>query len=530
MVESWLTHTSEGIWPEHTEQAVRLRTAPGDANRRGAAVLTADTAMTALGVLLGPPVGGSRPIGLNADPDDTYSFVSDLITKSGGDAFLDVGGWGLPGSEDFAQGDLEHLASLCSELAAAMTPLVSWNPPQDRVTRPWPWVAQPPQPTMYCEITWAGAYPRVAEDNGGAEFPTGERSLDQMVAFTYHLFYAAREAPDSPGARHSEGQWEAVTLFFPAELGRRDRSGRLVEGGQIAERPEWVVISQGQDRGVDGHWTALEDYGACELLGEHPIVYVAKGTHRNYFHPVDGETFDPTANPPHGPDTTSHDNSHGSWIGVDQFLVLAAVLLGIGALIVGILLAFGLVGLAVFVAVVVAIAILVLLIMWIVSVCTESSDRDAGEDVSPSPEPDEAGPDGPQSGGDGSEEPSGPGPAPGGSPPGGSGPPDPGATVGLPNSGSPTGRSTVFPDIRVVEHLLVGGASSAPTSFPSDRILENPPWWTYGGRWGVRVRNLPGSGTWESGWRRVDDLDRDWPYFAAERLLIVRNGGPRQSN
>ena len=54
-------------------------------------------------------------------------------------------------------------------------------------------------------------------------------------------------------------------------------------------------------------------------------------------------------------------------------------------------------------------------------------------------------------------------------------------------------------------------------------------WWGYRGRWGVRVAPAPASGSWESGWVRVDDKERDWGYFCAERLLIARNGGPHES-
>ncbi len=556
-VESWLTTTSEGVWPEHPDRAVHLRSGPDDSARRGAALLSADRAMTALQVLAGPPVGGTRPLDLGDDRDNPYSMVAGLLTKTGADAFLDVGGW-VPGAigagGEFDAGDLERLAALCSEMASAINPGVRWTPAHDLTTRPWPWVAQPPHPTMYCEITWAGAYPRTSVSRRNREFPEGETGLDHVVVFTYHLFYAAREAPEAAsGARHSEGQWEAISLFFPAEV-EVPREGALLKAGSIAEEPSHVVISQGQDRGVDGHWSALEDYAACERVGEHPVVYVARGTHRHYFAPVDGETFDPNAHPPHGPDTTTHHNEDDSWIGVDGFLASAGVMLGVAVLLVAaaaiiaasvaVLAGLALIAVVALVvlAIIVVIAALILFIMWIVSACTESSDEDAGEDVSHGPEPDEAGGGGPQVGGDGSEEPAGSGGGPGGSssgtssggggPGGGGGGPGGGGavgSVGLPNTGSPTGRESVFADVRIVERLLIGGASKAHTTHPTDRELENPPWWDYRGRWGVRVRNLPGSGTWESGWHRVDERDRDWGYFLAERYLVVQHGGPRQS-
>ena len=42
---------------------------------------------------------------------------------------------------------------------------------------------------------------------------------------------------------------------------------------------------------------------------------------------------------------------------------------------------------------------------------------------------------------------------------------------------------------------------------------------------GVRVEPAPAAGTWESGWKRVDELERDWGYFTGERLLIALNLG-----
>ena len=185
----------------------------------GAAVCTADPLMTALKVLAGPPVDGDRPIDLDHDSGDAYSLASDAIRRVGPEAFLDIGGW-LPGpaGEAFRTGDLDYLTALCSELASAVNPRMPWTPPDVVRPTPWQWVPQPPHPTMYCEVSWAGTWPRRAAQHGGREFPADEHGLDHMLAFTYHLLYGARVAPEG-GARHSEGQWEAITLFFQAEVG-----------------------------------------------------------------------------------------------------------------------------------------------------------------------------------------------------------------------------------------------------------------------------------------------------------------------
>lgn len=531
LVESWLTTTSTGVWPEAAHEPVRLQHDDLDPGRHGAAVCTADALMTALRTLIGPPLDGDRPISLAPDPDDPYSLLSDVVAAVGEKAFLDVGGWADP---QLSQGNLEYLADLCSELASAMNPTLAWSPAVDRSQVPWSWITQPPHPTMYCEVTWAGSYPRLAEAAGAPEFPPDERSFDHMVAFTYHVFYGAR-TPAAPGAegRTSEGQWEAITLYFRGELARAtgapNVAGRpVISYGHIAEAPWAVVISQCQDRAAGTHWTAARAYSDCEKVADAPVIYVARGTHRNYFEPVSGQTYDPAEHGPHAPDPTIHVDESDSWIGVDGFLAGAgaSALVGLAALIAaGLLSGVGAVVAAVLAVLLILLA-LVLLIMWLVSACDEASDEDAGEHLDFGGDPDEASSVGPQAGGDGSENAAGA--APGGGPDPGA-VPGAGGTVGLPNTGSPTGRSTAFPDIRIIERLLVNGAGNSRTTFPSVSVLENPSWWDFRGRWGIRVRPAPTGGTWESGWRRVDDQGRDWGYFNTERLLLWMNNGRAQS-
>lgn len=106
----------------------------------------------------------------------------------------------------------------------------------------------------------------------------------------------------------------------------------------------------------------------------------------------------------------------------------------------------------------------------------------------------------------------------GGGAPGGSAPAT--GTVGLPNTGSPTGKNTISPDIRIIERIMDtnhGGASHEHTEFPSDHVMENPAWWDYNGRWGARVAPSV-AGSWESGWHRIDENRRGWSYWASRRL------------
>ncbi|MBJ7457500.1 MAG: hypothetical protein JHC74_15720, partial [Thermoleophilia bacterium] len=530
LAESWLTTATNGVWPESPHRDVQLGSRPDDPSRRGAALCTADNGMTAVTALTGAPVGGDRPVSFEVGSDDPMAMLSDLVRSIGADGFLDVGGWRPDASRPFGEGDIDYLTSLCSELASGVNPRIPWTPADASSPAahgvgapvvPWQWVAQPTHPTMYCEVNWGGAWARRAAKFGSREYPPGERALDQTVAFTYHLLYGARD-PGGEG-RRSEGQWEAITVFFRAEIGGRDGDGELIgRGGMIAEEPFAVVASQGQDRAVGAHFTEFRAYSRCEKLGVRPVIYVTRGSHRNLFAPVTGETFNPGDYGPHAPDTGIRDQEPGSWDGMDGYLIISGIALGLAALLPLLLMPIiGWIG-AIMLAVILVIVALIFFIMWIVSACREADDRDAGEQVSPGSEPNEAGTTGPQSGGDGSEEPAAPAP---GSSGGSSTPPAAGSgagpSVGLPNSGSPTGNETTFPDIRIVERLFAKGASRKPTPFPSESTMENPTWWDYRGRWGVRVKPAIASGTWESGWQRVDDQGRDWSYFCGEALLVA---------
>ncbi|MBJ7330205.1 MAG: hypothetical protein JHC95_09930 [Solirubrobacteraceae bacterium] len=523
LAEAWLTTATNGVWPEAPFREVKLASRPEDPFRRGAALCRADPRMPEVDPISGPMVTGDRPVSFEVDSDDPIAMVSSLVASLGSEGFLDVGGWKPDTAERFLEGDIDYLGKLVSELASAVNPRIAWTPPDDGRVMPWQWVPQPTNPTMYCEITWGGAHPRRGWHNGTPEFPTNEFSLDQTVAFTYHLLYGARDP--GGGGRRSEGQWEAITLYFRAEINSDTNEETVPRHGSIAEEPFAVVVSQGQDRATGARFTDIRPYAQCEKLGVRPVIYVTRGSHRNLFAPVTGETFDPGKYGPHAPDTTGHDDEPDSWIGMDGYLALSGILLALAALLVQLLAS--VIGwvLAVIVAAILVIFALILFIMWIVSACDEADDEDAGEAVSPGAEPNEAGTTGPQAGGDGSEDPAGAGPgSPGGSAGGGSAPGG-GPSVGLPNSGSPTGQETTFPDIRIVERIFEDGATRRPTPFPADSAMENPTWWGYRGRWGVRVRPAPLSGTWESGWQRVDDKGRDWSYFLSERLTVEIHKG-----
>jgi hypothetical protein len=92
------------------------------------------------------------------------------------------------------------------------------------------------------------------------------RAPDGRIALQYWLFYAfnlwSPTVPQSPDAWQAhEGDWEAVTVLLDA-------------GG----RPQTVGVSR-HCRGARRPWARTERRGA------RPVVYVALGSHANYFRP-----------------------------------------------------------------------------------------------------------------------------------------------------------------------------------------------------------------------------------------------------
>ena len=233
----------------------------------------------------------------------------------------------------------------------------------------------------------------------------------------------------------------------------------------------------------------------------HPVLFVARGSHRFFFEPIDGDTWVPGTGGPSVPGGGSYDNN-------SEFPGWESVLIG-GLIVAAIFLAAGLWVVALVIAI---IAILFWLFSLIMDLCNDDSENPAN----PNPTNPEAGGDGPQ-GGDPAEPPAegsgGAGGGPGGS--GGDG------TFGNPNTGSPSGQNTVSFDVRFIDRVSPEGRSPRRrrrTGYPSTEPCEQPAWWDYSGRWGVRV--APGlSSTWASGDQRVDEAGRSWGYWHALRVF-----------
>lgn len=499
LAEMWLTHSTHARWPAGPKGPLD-EDRPTDPFRRGTAICEADPDVRDVQVVGGTPNVHDRPIQLTRDPADPSSIGGYADRRRGGNVFLDVGGWTDRGDGDDFQGragDLGYLADLCSELAGAMNPDLSWVPAELRTHLPQCWITQPPTPTTYCEARWAD------DLADGPDFPDGAvGALGGVLVLTYHYLFPAREPSDGePEVRPLEGQWEAISIYF---------RGRAPDGdvpGVFFEPPLAVVAGQGSDApgpepfaSEARRWTEVTTATSAPC---HPILLASRGTHRFFFAPTNGVPWTPG-----GPDAPATDD--GGYDNNSEFPGWESVLVGGLLLAAAIATMFpGPVGWIV-AAIVAILAILLWLISLIVDLCNDSAENPAN----PFPSNPEAGGDGPWGGDD--DDP----PAPGGS--GGSGTPGGGGGGdddgwGLPNSGSPTGANTVSFDVRFVDRT--GPADTwEPTGYPSASPCEQPSWWDFPGQWGVRVPSTA-SGTWASGQRRVDDEGRCRGYWNTLRFL-----------
>lgn len=530
--ESWLTNATAADWPETAGR--RGADIAVDGRRRGTTLVRGDASVGVVTPLAGTPVHDT-PLVLHGDADDPRDLAAH--TSDGADLFLSFAGWS--DGDARTRGDDALLAQTFSELAAAIDPATTWVPRDTDPSR-WPnlptmWVPQPPTLTTYCEIEWGGMYTTWAAEQGLPEFAREMgggrlRSLDDSLVLTYYYLYPHRHPIDGGAPTRLEGQWEAVSLFFPAEAGERRRADGRPEQLLFDEAPELIVVSQGLDGGVHRvsarRWEDVERVpiaGAPVMthLAAGPrlqastsaVLYVGRGTHVFHFTPQSGHDW--LEDPRPGGDLDLSLDEDLFWPQL-LFMLLWFVLAVAAAVIAGLLfaaavaaVALAALGLAAL-AVLVALIALVLLVLAIFALFGLLADH--GSDTQPHPQNEEAPGDGPEGG---SSEPAagdphgdvtgGGGPAGGGGPGGGAAQPP-----GTPNAGSPTGRNTVAFDLRVVDRLN----HDRLTPFPPPEPCELPGWWDFTGGWGVRVPVRIGSG-WTSGMRRVDDQRRSWAYYAA---------------
>lgn len=540
--ESWLTHTSAADWPEtagrHGDDL------PVDGRRRGTALVRADAELNILRPQAGTPPFDS-PISVRGRVGDRTDLASWRTGTD--DVFLDFGGWT---DDTRLRGDEDYLARTFSEMAAAIEPRNTWEPvdldPDRGGHLPTTWFPQPVTPTVYAEAEWGGMFPTWAQDHGLADFapePGGGRlrSLDQFLVLTYYYLYGLRHPTgDESAPTRLEGQWEAVSLFFPAEVGEARRADGRPAELSFTETPTFVVVSQnavgGEHRVSARRW---HDTERVPILGGVPttilthvprafvsdstsvVLFVGRGTHAFHFAPQDGHGWRDDPRPGSGLDLDLDEDLFWQhllaalvWLILVAAAIALAILLGFLAAAAAAALAAIALAAAVVIVALIAIILLVLLILALFALFS-----DHGSDTQPHPQHEDATGDGPQAGGS-SEAPagdphgdvseSGSGAGGGGTGGGGVAPPMP----GTPNAGSPTGRNTVAFDLRVIDRLNHDGD---PTPFPPEQRCEMPGWWDYTGGWGVRVPVRVGTG-WASGMRRVDEQRRSWGLFAAAEV------------
>jgi hypothetical protein len=456
------------------------------------------------------------------------------------DLFADCAGWDdtagavPPGGPAYTTGSIEYLQQLFSGLGHAMNGAIPVVAPS---RMPKFSVPRSTAPTIYAELDWAGRYPvidqeRVQQVGGVADFPPsidpnskGEpgplSALNSYLALTFYLFYPAMEpspvaAPDPDVNRFREGQWEAVTLFVKGnpDFGTTDPQGRpdfpfkLVTGtGSKAGTfelqgltPRFLAYSTGYSLGDDNFnplsatiqpWPdGASQTTAAVFNGWNPMVFVTAGTHRNLY------SIDATVTPGTSQPNPFLNTTGGVLMGAagGAFTFCAGVLLATpppanaGA----------------FVACLwIAGAIFVIgLIMFLLSFWLTDTTPDTETPQSSQPGTDVARDDGPA------------------------------AIPATPGSGVPTHASSVAqPTLRLISEFGFDPTPPIttfplPSPLPATGAIEMPSWWTFPGRWGVRVTPMA-SGSWDSGSRRTDPFGRTRAYWNAYQLVqfVAARGG-----
>jgi hypothetical protein len=496
LAEAWLTHATSAAWPG--PQAPPAGVAPDrsiDPFRRGTGVCDGSDDMRIVQVLGGTPNTDDRPLQFTNDPADPDSIGR--FRNVDGSTFVNFGGWADRGPGDFVglAGDLDYLARAFSELSSAMGGR-SWTPVDLMAHLPTFWVRQPPTPTTYCEARIVRDFAELSATLDTPDFPAGSAAtLDGFLELTYHYLFPAREPSEGEAEiRAQEGQWAAISIFFACQGAGAD--------GAFFEPPVAVVAGQGSD--APGPVPFASEARRWDLVAKaagaptHPVLLASLGTHRFFFAAASGPWS------PGGPPSTTDD---GHYDNNSEFPGWESVLIG------------GLLAAAAAAAlwggpagwVVAAIIAIVALIIWLISLIADLCNDSAENPANPFPTNPEAGGDGPWGGDD-----SGP-PAPG--PSGGSGGASGGGGAtdewGLPNAGSPSGANAVSFDVRFIDRV---GTPGPVTAYPSDRPDENPSWWDFPGRWGVRVAPSMTS-SWASGNQRIDEQGRCLGYWHALRFL-----------
>ncbi len=506
--EEWLTHEAAERWDGMTT------------HQRGTAVLLAAstaTSFAAANVQAGSDKPAGAPLSLDAVPPNGIGQAF-ALSPSTQDLFLDCAGWDdttaevMTGSPGYATGSIDYLDNLFRGLAHAMNgaiPVDLPNPP------PAFHVPRLTSPTVYVEVEWAGRYPRLdqarAQQTGtaqdfppqaappGAAGPMTLTALDSYVVLTYHLFYPAMQPspvaqPNVDVSRNREGQWEAISIFLKGreDTELRDADGRpdILGIGVTANgftQPKFAVYSRGYGLGDDSSgplaaevrpWSDPLNRPSMSVtaLTSHPFAYVSAGTHKNFFEIVATTTTGPTQ-----PDPVLN-TTGGALMGAAG--TAAGVCLGLAPP--------PLTPACIACLVIAAIVFVIGFILWLLSLILHTDPQ-----VTESPQSSEPGTEVARDGG--------PAAAP------------PGVTVkGLPGL-PPTAQAPV--NLRIISRFKFDPTAPVTTyPLPAPGAVEMPSWWTYPGRWGVRIVNRA-SGAWDSGTRRADQFERSRGYWNTYQLV-----------
>jgi hypothetical protein len=506
--EEWLTHTTTERWntdPTHQRGTAVMRVARSAADFTAADVRAGND----------PPSGGALTLDAAAPNGIGQVFPVGAMQ----DLFLDCAGWDdttsevMTGSAAYTEGSTDYLDKLFRTLAHAMNPGIpneAPNPPPGFT------VPRLASPTVYCEVEWAGQYPRDdqkrAQQTGdpldfplqigppGAAGPVTLTALDAYVVLTYYLFYPAMQPspvaqPNFDVSRNREGQWEAVSIYLKgredAEL--RDKSGRpdilgIGVSPDLFTVPKFAVYSRAYSFGDDNSaplaaearpWSDPLNRPAMSVtaLNSHPFAYVSAGTHKNFFEIVATSSSSGSSQPNPILNTTG-----GALMGAAG--TAAGVCLGLSPP--------PLTPACIICLIIAAVVFLIGLILFLLSLFLRSDPP-----VTESPQSTEPGTDVARDGGPAS--------------------PPPGVNVDGPPGLPPTAQVPV--NLRIISRFEFDATPPVTTyPLPAPGTVELPSWWSYPGRWGVRVQNRA-AGQWDSGTQRVDSFDRSRGYWNTFQLV-----------
>ncbi|MDQ1685713.1 MAG: hypothetical protein QOC82_2450 [Frankiaceae bacterium] len=482
--EAWLTHTTSAPWDTEVDPD-DIGALDADPHHRGTCLLRASNSVTDHVRLAGPPNPDDSPLRVEASGavdaigNAAYAGAPDPAHE----LFLSFGGWAQP-KEPYKGGDVDYVRAAFSELASAINHDVVWESLALQPNRPFFGTPQPVSPAVYCEVDWAGAHFREAPPAAGMT----SSPLDHFLQVTYYYFFPARTPLAGQDVSTLEGQWAAVSLFYRVAGNLEDLDGdhrpkRLELRGE--PRPEWVVLSLDPEnwsctplRVSDGLIQIATGANGDEA---HAGVWVGAGTHRFFV----GQSAEVPTKPQEP--WPSLDYEPGS----DMEGLAPAVLPGmVGTAIAG--------DAGGVVATILAGGPIWWLIAWLINAITELWDDD------------ESTADIPRSA-DSTVEPGG---QVGNPAFGSSAPPDPNQPAPdgwATNDGSPDGWDVAYFDMKVLCRIAAA-RQGAPD-------LDPPPWWSYTGRWGIKVP--PESSSWTSGTRRVDERGRSWAYWMASQVMTA---------